>query len=182
MMPIGPLMIEHRLIERMITLMTEQLNQLQKDHRIDVRFIEQAVQFMKAYADQCHHGKEEDILFRELRNKPITQEHDRIITELMEEHEWGRNTTGRLVEANERYGKGEDKALGTIEACLKDLVAFYPQHIRKEDKSFFIPVMDYFTEEEKDAMLKEGQAFDSNLIHQEYDRMVSQLENNSERQ
>jgi hypothetical protein len=36
--------------------------------------------------------------------------------------------------------------------------------------------MDYFTDAEKDAMLKEGQVFDSELLHKEFDRMVSNLE------
>ena len=69
MMPIGPLMIEHRVIERMIALMSDHLKLLRKEKQIDPLFIEKAVRFIKVYADECHHGKEEDILFRELRNK-----------------------------------------------------------------------------------------------------------------
>lgn len=176
MMPIGPLMIEHRLIKRMIALMSDHLKLLGKEKQIDPLFIEKAVRFIKVYADECHHGKEEDILFRELRNKALTQEHRRIITELMEEHEWGRKTTGRLVEANERYRKGDQEALQAIETHIEELVAFYPRHIRKEDKGFFIPAMDYFTDAEKDTMLKEGQVFDSDLLHKEFDRIVSNLE------
>lgn len=180
MMPIGPLMIEHRLIERMIAIMAGQLKRVENEEQIDPLFIEKAVHFIKVYADECHHGKEEDILFRELRNKSITEEHGRIITELMEEHDRGRKTTGRLVAANERYRKGDPKALNTIGACLKDLVEFYPKHIQKEDKGFFLPVMDYFTKQEKDAMLQEGQFFDSGLLHKEFDRVVSHFEDTRE--
>lgn len=176
MMPIGPLMIEHRLIERMIALMFEHLKNLRQKRRIDPLFIDEAVHFIKVYADACHHGKEEDILFRELQNKSLSQEHRRTIAELTEEHAWGRKTTGRLVKANENYRKGDQEALKTIETLLDDLVTFYPEHIRKEDKGFFIPAMDYFTDAEKDAMLKEGQVFDSELFHKEFDLMVSHLE------
>lgn len=80
------------------------------------------------------------------------------------------------MEANEQYRKENQKALKTIETRLEDLVEFYPKHIQREDKEFFIPVMDYFTDAEKDAMLKEGQVFDSVLLHIEFDRMVSNLE------
>ncbi len=176
MMPIGPLMIEHRLIERMIALMEEALNRLEKEGGIDTRFIERATQFIKSYADRCHHGKEEDILFRELRKKPVSKEHERIMNELVEEHRWGRTTTGRLVDANAAYRKGREEELATISDCLRDLVDFYPRHIKKEDKGFFLPVMDYFTQEEKDAMLKEGEAFDSRLLHEEYESLISELE------
>jgi len=37
----------------------------------------------------------------------------------------------------------------------KTLLDFYPRHIEKEDKHFFIPCMEYFSEAEKEAMLKE---------------------------
>jgi hemerythrin-like domain-containing protein len=176
MMPIGPLMIEHRLIERMIALMSDRLKHLRRENQTDPLFIDKAVHFMRVYADECHHGKEEDILFKQLQNKSLTQEHRRTITELMEEHAWGRKTTGRLVKANEDYRNGNPEALKTIETLLDDLVTFYPQHIQKEDKGFFIPVMHYFTDAEKDAMLKDGQVFDSDLFHKEFDRMVSSLE------
>jgi hypothetical protein len=69
------------------------------------------------------------------------------------------------------------------QACGKSdrlLVEFYPKHIQKEDKGFFIPVMDYFTKQEKDAMLQEGQVFDSGLLHKEFDRVVSNFEDTRE--
>jgi hemerythrin-like domain-containing protein len=56
--------------------------------------------------------------------------------------------------------------------CIKSLVEFYPKHIEKEDKHFFIPCMDYFTSSEKDAMLKEEWEFDKSLIHEKYRNIV----------
>jgi hemerythrin-like domain-containing protein len=59
---------------------------------------------------------------------------------------------------------------------LRSLVEFYPNHIKKEDKNFFIPIMDYFSPEEKDAMIREGYELDSRLIHQEYENLVRVLD------
>lgn len=176
MMPIGPLMIEHRLIERMIGVMKQELQWLEKERKINPVFVETAVDFIRTYADRCHHGKEEDILFRDLKKKTLSPEHRRIMEELIEEHVWGRETTGRLVEANASYLKGDGEALSTIIDCMRSLVEFYPKHIEKEDKLFFIPVMEYFSEEEKDSMLKEGYEFDRNLIHEKYKDLVTQAE------
>jgi hemerythrin-like domain-containing protein len=92
-MPIGPLMIEHRLIERMIEVMKRQLQEWETEPTMDPSFIETAVDFIRTYADRCHHGKEEDILFRDLSKKPISGNHKRIMEELVEEHRWGRRTT-----------------------------------------------------------------------------------------
>jgi len=66
MMPIAPLMIEHRLIERMIKVMKNEVNVISATGRARPEFIDAAVDFIRTYADRCHHGKEEDILFRQL--------------------------------------------------------------------------------------------------------------------
>jgi hemerythrin-like domain-containing protein len=176
MMPIGPLMIEHRLIERMIALMKRELQHAEKEKQVNARLVESATHFIRAYADRCHHGKEEDILFRELKKKEISKEHKKILNELVQEHKWGRETTAKLVDANSRYGRGDEEALAEIAHCIRLLNDFYPKHIEKEDKHFFLPVMKYFSEQEKEAMLKEGYEFDSTLVHQEYADMVSTWE------
>ncbi len=176
MMPIGPLMIEHRLIERMIDVMKEELLLIEKEKKVDPEFIEMGVDFIRTYADRCHHGKEEDILFRDLGVKKLTDEHKRTMEELVEEHKWGRKVTARLVEANTRYIQGNKEALSAIMDCIETLIEFYPKHIEKEDRHFFIPCMDYFTEAEKEVMLKEEWEFDKSLIHEKYRNMVMAAE------
>jgi hemerythrin-like domain-containing protein len=172
MMPIGPLMIEHRLIERMIDVMKEELVLIEKEKKVDPKFIEMAVDFIRTYADRCHHGKEEDILFRDLGGKNLKDEHRRTMEELVEEHLWGRKITGRLVEANANYVQGNKDCISAIMDCIRTLIEFYPKHIEKEDKQFFIPCMDYFTDSEKDVMLKEEWEFDKSLIHEKYRDIV----------
>jgi hemerythrin-like domain-containing protein len=176
MLPIGPLMIEHRLIERMIKVMKHELLRAEAQQKINPRFIETAADFIRAYADRCHHGKEEDILFRELKKRKIATEHQTIMEELIEEHERGRQVTARLVEANSRYREGDKRALSEIFECIKTLAAFYPKHIEKEDKNFFLPIMGYFSKEEKEAMLVEGYRFDADLLHEEYQNIVKEAE------
>jgi hemerythrin-like domain-containing protein len=174
MLPIGPLMIEHRLIEKMIELMKHELLQGEEQQKINPRFIETATDFIRAYADRCHHGKEEDILFRALEKKALSNGEKRILEELVEDHKQGRGLTRRLEEANERYAGGDPEALPVIVECLKTLAAFYPRHIEKEDRHFFIPIMTYFTKEEKEAMLAEEYEFDRKLIHEKYRNVVTQ--------
>lgn len=176
MMPIGPLMKEHRLIERMIALMEEELGRLKEGEELDCDFIDTAVDFTRTYADRCHHGKEEDILFRELAKKPLSGEHSRTMRELLEEHVYGRKTTATLVEAKERHVQGDSQALGSVVSALQDLVEFYPAHIEKEDKRFFVPCMKYFSRQEQDEMLKEFWEFDKRLIHEKYAAIVGRLE------
>ena len=58
---------------------------------------------------------------------------------------------------------------------MEELVGFYPKHIEKEDKHFFIPITEYFNTAEKDAMLEEGYEFDQKLIHEKCASIVSQV-------
>lgn len=176
MLPIAPLMIEHRIIERMIGLIKNEVGNLKKSQIPNPVFIDTAVDFIRTYADQTHHGKEEDILFRELKKKTISEDHQRIMNELIQDHVFGRKITAELVKAKEQYFQGKREVLADIIAKMELLVDFYPKHIEKEDKHFFSPIMTYFSPKEQDSMLLEGQTYDRKMIHKKYDRLVSDLE------
>lgn len=178
MLPIGPLMIEHRLIERMISIIKKELDHMNISKQANPSFIDTVVDFITMYADRCHHGKEENILFRELKKKEISSSHKIIMNELIEEHLWGRKTTKELNEANNLYTQGDAEAFAVITECMHSLADFYPKHIEKEDRHFFLPVMSYFTSDERDSMLKEGYLFDQTLIHEKYKQVVNLLESN----
>jgi hemerythrin-like domain-containing protein len=166
-------MIEHRLIEKMIKVMQEKGETWKHEERINPEFIDVAVDFIHTYADKCHHGKEEDILFRDLTKKHLSDEHKRIMEELVGEHQQARRTVAEMVEAKEQYVLGNKEMLPVILDCVEFMTHFYPKHIEKEDKHFFLPCMNYFTAEEKDAMLKEGWEYDRNLIHEIYKEKIN---------
>jgi hemerythrin-like domain-containing protein len=172
MKPIGPLMWEHRLIEKMLQVVVKEAEEMEKNQQVNPVFIDTAVDFIRIYADRTHHGKEEDILFRELVKKKLTPEHARIMDELIQEHVYARQTVGKLVAAKERYIQGDKGAVMEVVALLKELATFYPRHIVKEDKTFFHECQRYFSAEELDLMLQEFWDFDRKMIHEKYERLV----------
>ena len=176
MQPIGPLMVEHRLIEKVVVLMNKELKRIRATSTIDPHFIDLAVDFLRTYADRTHHGKEEDILFRELAKKQLSLEHQKTMKELMQEHVVARTNVSGLVTANKEFLLGDTGALKMMTVFIGALVQLYPAHIEKEDKHFFIPVMDYFSPEEQDAMLKEFREFDRKMIHEKYEKVAEELE------
>jgi hemerythrin-like domain-containing protein len=171
----GPLMIEHRLIERMLILVNKVLIKIEKQEIADPVFVDTVVDFIRTYADRTHHGKEEAILFRELKKKDMSNDNQRLMNELIEEHIFGRKITRELIEANDLYRKGDNSALSIITAKLSTLVDFYPKHIEKEDKVFFPSSRAYLSEEEEQAMLKEFWEFDRKMIHEKYETLVQEL-------
>ncbi len=182
MKPIAPLMIEHRLIERMVRLMGVELESIEILSRPKVMFLDASVDFFRTYADRTHHGKEEDILFRDLGAQVLSPEHASIMEELVQEHIKARTNVRALFEARQAYAQslaGSPEAmvaLDEIVARLKTLVALYPPHIDKEDRHFFIPILDYFSEEEQAEMLRQFQEFDQRMIHEKYKLVVESYE------
>jgi hemerythrin-like domain-containing protein len=172
MLPVAPLMIEHRLIERMIKVIGKEIIRIEKKGIVDPAFIDNAVDFIRVYADRCHHGKEENILFRDLDKKALAASDRHMMEELIEDHRKGRENVAALVAAKDKYVKGVQGQVGVIIDELRFFVDFYPKHIEKEDRHFFIPVMSYLGKEEKDAMLDEEYAFDKELIHHIYTERV----------
>jgi hemerythrin-like domain-containing protein len=176
MMPIAPLMIEHRLIERMIKVMRTEVEAILKTGRLRPEFIDQAVDFVRVYADRCHHGKEEDILFTLLARTAMSDQYRQTMEELRAEHVRAREMTARLVAAKDRHLLGDSAALGDAMTIMKGLVDFYPMHIEKEDRRFFIPCMAYFSSHEQDDMLEAFWEFDRILIHEKYRSVVEKFE------
>ncbi len=172
----GPLMIEHRLIERMIAIVKASLTQIESTKKIDPVFVDKVVDFIRTYADRTHHGKEEDILFRDLSERAIPPKDQSIMKELVDEHVFGRQTTKALVEANTRYRNGDVSAFSDITDRLRTLTEFYPKHIEKEDKVFFPAYSSCLTDEEDKKMLSEFYEFDKRMIHEKYMSVVQELE------
>jgi hemerythrin-like domain-containing protein len=96
--------------------------------------------------------------------------------ELVQEHIWGRETTAGLVKAKEGYLREKPEALNDLMNHMEKLVDFYPKHIEKEDKHFFIPCMTYFNDAEKADLLARMYDFDRTLIHEKYRGVVETIE------
>ena len=172
----GPLMIEHRLIERMLEVVRREIGKIEKEGKVDPVFVDTAVDFIRVYADRTHHGKEEDILFRELAKKTLSARDKQVMDELVGEHIFGRRTVAALVAANGRYRRGDAAALPEITAALKTLAAFYPRHIDKDDDHLLPASRNYFSEAEDHAMLAEFYDFDRKMIHEKYTVLLDSLE------
>jgi hemerythrin-like domain-containing protein len=96
--------------------------------------------------------------------------------ELISEHILGRNNVKALIEARNSYEKGQTEALRKVVEVFEKLINFYPKHIKKEDKHFFLEVMEYFDDNEKQAMLEAYWEFDKKLIHEKYANLVENID------
>jgi hemerythrin-like domain-containing protein len=176
MLPSGPLMIEHRLIERVIALAQVEARRIDEGGEVDAALAAAVVDFMRTYADRTHHGKEEDILFKVLAKMDISSDDRTLMDELIREHERARSLVGALGRAARDAAAGvADARVGVVQA-LSAIAALYPEHIRKEDERFFPAAMRYLSTETRQTMLAEFADFDREMIHERYRGAVESLE------
>ncbi len=159
---------EHVHIMKVIKAIEREIETIKETKKVDTDFIDTIVDFIRTYADKTHHGKEEDILFRNLAGKNMSEKDKTIMQGLLDDHVLARKTIGELVEA-------KDQADVVIEK-LKVIIELYPTHICSEDKIFFPAADNYFNEEEQISMLEEGKAFDAKMEIDKYVQISEDLQ------
>lgn len=170
----GLLMIEHRLIEKMLALVNKTIASFD-ENTYDCVLIENMVDFIRVYADRTHHGKEEDILFRQLENKQLDEANKSMMAELVNDHLLARTKVKELVESNERFKGGDQGAIVEVKKIVEWLSRFYPEHIKREDQVFFPNTEKYFTDGELEQLLNQYYAFDAGMIHEKYGKLYEDL-------
>lgn len=172
---IEPLREEHRVIHRTLAVFESEVGEIKKMHRVDPISIDMSIDFIRTYTDLVHHGKEENILFRELRKKDISILHLEVMTELAAEHQYSRTIVSRWMRETERYFAGEDTSQEII-GYLQELITFYRRHIMKEENFFPYLASQYFTQEEHNKMIQEFEVYDDKILHWKYSKVESTLE------
>lgn len=117
---------EHRIIEKVLEAL-----ELAAERDMPRTFYERAIDFLAAFADRCHHGKEEDRLFPCLERHGIPREMGPIGV-MCAEHAQGRVHIRHMREFLER-GRIDDLRRESLE-----YTALLWQHIRKEDEVLFL--------------------------------------------
>jgi hemerythrin-like domain-containing protein len=163
------------MIEHMLALFAGEQRTITESGAVDYGFLDIAVDFFKTYVDKFHHGKEEDILFRELAAKPLSPEDRKILNELIDEHVRTRKTVEKLDSARRQQ---IDKKIAPAEIAkhMETLIKWYPVHIEKEDKRFFLSAMNYLSSEEQAAMLEKSREFDRSFTQHRFVGIITELE------
>lgn len=145
---------EHRAIEWMLRILSQIGDRLEAGQDVDPRHLEQIVEFLQVFADRCHHGKEEDLLFGAMEEAGIPREGGPIGV-MLAEHTTGRSYVRGLSEAVERYKAGDPAAVSRVVENIRGYVALLTQHIAKEDNILY-PMADRVLSPGRQDELVEG--------------------------
>ena len=111
--PTEMLEAEHRVIAKVIGAVPVLADQLDAGQAVDVGLLRDIVELMRAFADQCHHGKEELLLFPLLGKKGVPLQ-GCPVGALTAEHARGRALVKELVDAVDAHQEGEPSVKETV--------------------------------------------------------------------
>jgi hemerythrin-like domain-containing protein len=127
---------EHRAIERMLAVLDAAAQRLEQGERVRPEVFRQAVDFVRNFADRCHHGKEEENLFPRMEARGVPRDGGPIGVMLFE-HDEGRAFVGAIADAIDVYERDGQAAARVIAENARGYVDLLRGHIMKEDNVLF---------------------------------------------
>ena len=178
MKPTEVLKEEHQGIKVGLSILGKVADKLQADQPVPPEHLEQLVDFIRTFADKCHHGKEEDLLFNEMVKAGIPKQGGPIAV-MLTEHDQGRAYVRGMADAIPAYSAGDVRAGYKVAENARGYVRLLTQHIDKEDKILY-PIADVRLTENQQICLLEGfEKVEEERVghgkHEEYHRMLDRL-------
>ena len=127
---------EHRVIERVLTALETAAKRLDAGQPISPTFFLQAADFIKGFADGCHHRKEEGVLFPAMQGAGLPGDTGPIAV-MLEEHEEGRAFVASMRAAANRLQAGDSGAARDVAQAALGYASLLRHHIAKEDNVLF---------------------------------------------
>ena len=143
---------EHRLILRALEVLSQARKRIERNLPPPKAFFETALLFLKEFADQFHHFKEEYLMFGLLALKK-GDAFDGPIGGLRYQHERCRAFTEGISNSLSGYADGDDIATITLLENLAAYISLLRRHIFEEDDTFFKLVQKEISKEEEDILL-----------------------------
>jgi hemerythrin-like domain-containing protein len=179
MTPAGQLKEEHQGILLMLRILEKVAARLEAKERVDPAHPERIVEFLRVFADKCHHGKEEDLLFPALEKAGIPKEGGPIGV-MLAEHQQGRGYIRGMAEAIDRNRKKDPKALADFAENARNYVALLTQHIKKEDDVLFPMGEKVLSKEIQEGLMEGFEKIEVEKIgegtHEEFHRLLHRLQ------
>jgi hemerythrin-like domain-containing protein len=166
---------EHKAILIILSVLEKICSLFKTSKEVDYHDIEQIIDFIKTFADKCHHGKEEGFLFPALEEAGIKKENGPIGVMLLE-HEKGRE----LVRLMQSSISGESIQIEKFVESSDAYINLLRNHIEKENSILF-PMGDArLSQAKQDELLNKFETFEDEVIgkgkHHELHQILEKFE------
>ncbi len=164
---------EHDALLHVFTILDKMLASTTKSDAENLHFGNELVHFLQIFADKCHHGKEEGILFMELENRGVPSG-DGPIEELLQEHQQAKEYLASMNKSLQAQDLADFK-----NAAIKyrDLLR---NHIAKENEGLFLMADKLLDDTQQDELFEKFENHEENVIghgvHEELHAKIHQWE------
>jgi hemerythrin-like domain-containing protein len=169
---------EHELIRRMISVMEALTVDLRSGTPGIAGDLKEAIRFVRGFADKCHHGKEERLLFPLIasKNQIVANMPVRILTS---EHDAGRKLITELEDALTAMEAGNDRASAKADQALTLYARMLRNHIDKEENIVFPLARTLISGEEAGLLAEQFEAVEEEMgpsAHETFRGILESLE------
>lgn len=167
---------DHRIIERVLRVVE---NLAADPQRGSLAAWEKAVDFIRNFADKCHHLKEEKIFFPTLEERGIPIAGGPIGV-MLQEHEEGRRYVRAMAGALALADEEPEEAKRILVENAGPYLRLLKEHILKEDEILFAMADGALSPQEQRRLLHEFEEHEAKEIgpgiHEKYHRIAEELE------
>lgn len=171
---------EHEGILLMLQIMEKISDDLEKGKELNADHYGKIIDFIKVFADKCHHGKEEDILFPAMVNHGIPNEGGPVAV-MLNEHQLGRDLIKSLSSSFENFNAGNKTATKGIISSSMSYVHLLRNHIEKENNILFMIADRALNDDEQSQIFEAFEKLEVEKIgigkHEEYHLLLKELKN-----
>ncbi len=169
---------EHEGITLMLSIMQKVVEKIRKSQVPEAADIDRVIEFLSVFADKCHHGKEEGILFPELVRKGFPQESGPIAV-MLYEHRIGRGYIKEMSEHFHEYKSGNRDSLRAVAEDMQKYITLLTAHIRKENQILFPMADNALAEDVQNQLYERYEKLEEEIIgrgkHEEFHRLLHEL-------
>jgi len=158
---------EHVLILQALNSLSRAQKKIEENQQLPKEFFEKALMFLREFADQFHHFKEEYLMFGLLALKKEGA-FDGPIGSLRYQHERCRTCIREISNCLDGYADGDDIATTMLLENLAAYISLLRRHIYQEDCIFFKMAEKEISKEEEDILLVQFKKEDQKMGDQTF--------------
>jgi hemerythrin-like domain-containing protein len=172
--PSQDLMHEHEAILIALNVIEKMSDRVRQDKEVDSKDIKEMIRFLRVFADECHHGKEEIYLFPALEEIGVQKEGGPIGI-MLAQHKKGRELVNQIELSLENNSISKD---AFVESA-SDYVNLLREHIEKENTLTFPFTDANLPESKQDELMSDFERLEKEVIgdgvHEELDALLEEF-------
>lgn len=173
---------EHEAVTKMLDASEEAARQFEQGEKVRPEVLTDLLEFFKVFADQCHHTKEEELLFPMLERKGFPRQGGPVGV-MLHEHEEGRALIREMSQAAEDYRSGAEGASSRWAKAARAYAQLLRGHIFKENNVLFPMAEQALTPEEQRQLAESFEKLEvekmgagtHERLHAKMDKLVAEL-------